>query len=71
MKLGRTREKSLQALTKKKLLEGVSICNIELSGHDILKKKTKVKFGTVDTLKRETLRQLFNWSERCLTCRHL
>jgi len=25
----------------------------------------------VDTQKRQNLRQLFNQSERCLTCRHL
>jgi len=27
--------------------------------------------SSVDILKRQTPIQLFNWSERCLTCRHL
>jgi len=27
-------------------LEGASTCNMKLDGHDILDKKTKVKFGT-------------------------
>ena len=27
-------------------MEGASNCNIELGGHDVLDKKTKVKFGT-------------------------
>ena len=46
MRLGQTGEKSLQAQAKKGSLEGASICNMELGGHDILEKKTKVKFGT-------------------------
>ena len=46
MRLGHIREKSLQALAKKRLLEGAFTCNIELDGHGVLDKKTKVKFGT-------------------------
>jgi len=46
MRLGHTGEKSLQALAKKGLLEGASTCNMELGGHGVLDKKTKVKFGT-------------------------
>jgi len=46
MRLGYTGEKSLQALAKKGSLEGASTCNMELSGHDVLDKKMKVKFGT-------------------------
>jgi len=32
---------------------------------------TEFTLYIVDTLKGQTLRQLFNRSERCLTCRHL
>jgi len=46
MRLGHIGEKSLQASTKKGSLEDASTCNMELGGHDILDKKTKVKFGT-------------------------
>jgi len=46
MRLGHRGEKSLQAPAKKGSLEGASTCNIELCGHDVLDKKTKVKFGT-------------------------
>ena len=46
MRLGHTREKSLQALAKRGSLEGASACNMKLGGHDILDKKMKVKFGT-------------------------
>jgi len=46
MWLGQKEEKSLQALAKKGSLEGASTCNMKLSGHDILDKKTKVNFGT-------------------------
>ena len=46
MRLGHTEEKSLQALVKKGSLEDASTCNMELGGHDVLDKKTKVKFGT-------------------------
>ena len=35
----------MQALAKKRSLEGASICNMKL-GHSVLNKKTKVKFGT-------------------------
>jgi len=34
---------------------------------DIINKENWI----VDTPKRQTLRQLFNWFERCQTCRHL
>ena len=51
MRLGHTGEKCLQALTKKGSLEGVSTCNMELGGHDVLDKKTKVKFGTLTAWK--------------------
>ena len=46
VRLGHTREKSLQALAKKETLEGASTCNMELGGHNVLDKKTKVKFDT-------------------------
>ena len=46
MRLRHTGEKSLQAPAKKRSLEGASICNMELGGHGVLDKKTKVKFGT-------------------------
>ena len=46
MRLGHRGEKSLQAPAKKGSLEGASTCNMELGGHDILDKKTKVKFNT-------------------------
>ena len=46
MRLEHTWEKSLQALTKKGLLEGASTCNMKLGGHSVLDKKIKVKFGT-------------------------
>jgi len=46
MRLGHIGEKILQAPTKKKSLEGASTCKIELGGHGVLDKKTKVKFGT-------------------------
>ena len=46
MRLRLTGEKFLQALAKKETLEGASTCNMELGGHDILDKKTKVKFDT-------------------------
>ena len=38
-------EKSLQALAKKRSLEGSSTCKLELGEHDVLDKK-KVKFDT-------------------------
>ena len=46
MRLGLTREKSLQAPAKKGSLEGASTCNMKLGGHGILDKKMKVKFST-------------------------
>ena len=46
MRLGHTGEKSLQAQAKKGSLKSVSTCNMELGGHDVLDKKTKVKFDT-------------------------
>jgi len=46
MRLRHTGEKSLQALTKKRSLEGAYTCNKELGGHGVLDKKTKVKFDT-------------------------
>ena len=46
MRLRHTGEKSLQAQAKKKSLEGASTCNMKLGGHNILDRKTKVKFGT-------------------------
>ena len=45
MRLGHTKEKSLQALAKKGSLEDASTCNMELGEHNILHKK-KVKFST-------------------------
>ena len=46
MRLGHTGEKSLQAPVKKGSLESASTCNIELGGHGVLDKKTKMKFDT-------------------------
>jgi len=46
MRLGHTGEKFLQAPAKKGSLECPFTCNMELGGHDVLDKKTKVKFGT-------------------------
>ena len=46
MRLGYRGEKYLQAPAKKGSLECASICNLELGGHSVLDKKTKVKFGT-------------------------
>jgi len=46
MRLEHTGKKLLQASAKKGSLEGASTCNKELGGHDVLNKKTKVKFGT-------------------------
>ena len=45
MRLRHTGEKSLQAPAKKESLEGASTYNMELGGHNVLNKKTKVKFG--------------------------
>ena len=39
MRLEHTGENSLQALTKKGSLEGISTCNMELGGHGVLDKK--------------------------------
>jgi len=46
MRLGHTREKSLQALAKQILLNGVKTCKLEFYEHCVIGKKTKVKFGT-------------------------
>ena len=46
MRIGHIGEKSLQALAKKGSLEGTSTYNMELGEHNILDKKTIVKFGT-------------------------
>ena len=46
MRLGHGGEKSLQTSAKKGSLKGALTCNIELGGHDVLDKKTKVKFNT-------------------------
>jgi len=46
MRLGHTGEKSLQAVVNKRSLEGASTCNMELGGHGVLDRKTKVKFDT-------------------------
>ena len=46
MRLGHTKEKSLQALAKQGSVDGASTYNLELGGHDVLNKTTKVKFGT-------------------------
>ena len=43
--IGHTGEKALKAPTKKGSFECASTCNMELGGHDVLDKKTKVKFG--------------------------
>ena len=45
MRLRHEGEKSLQAPSKKGLLEGSSTCNLELGEHGVLDKK-KVKFST-------------------------
>jgi len=37
---------SLEAFAKQGLLEGASTCKLEINGHGILEKKTKVKFST-------------------------
>jgi len=39
-------EKSLKAPARKGFLEDVSTCNMKLGEHDVLNKKTKVKFST-------------------------
>ena len=46
MRLGRTGEKSMQALAKQRLLKGAKTCKLEFCEHCIIDKKTKVKFGT-------------------------
>jgi len=45
MRLRHIGEKSSQDLEKKGSLEGASTYSMKLGGHDILDKKTKVKFG--------------------------
>ena len=45
MRLRHTSKKSLEASVKKGSLEGESTCNMKLGGHDVLDKKTKVKFS--------------------------
>ena len=47
MRLGHARAKFLEAFAKLGLLEGASTCNLKLDGHDVLDKKTKVKFGII------------------------
>ena len=46
MRLGHTGEKSLQALVKKRSLEGAFTCNMKLGGYGVLDEKTEVKFCT-------------------------
>jgi len=46
MRFRHIRENSLQSLANKGSLVCASTCNMKLGGHDILDKKTKVKFGT-------------------------
>ena len=45
MRLRHRGEKPLQARAMKGSLEDASTCNMKLGGHDILDKKTKVKFS--------------------------
>jgi len=47
MRLGHTREKSLQALKKQGLLKGVRTGKLEFCKHCVIGKKTKVKLGTM------------------------
>ena len=47
MRLEHTGEKSLQALTKQGLLKGARTCKLDFCEHCVIRKKTKVKFGTV------------------------
>jgi len=47
MRLEHIGEKSLQALTEQGLLKGVRACKLDFCEHCIIRKKTKVKFGTV------------------------
>ena len=46
MRLRLTGEKSLQALGKKGSLKGANTCKLDFCEHCIIRKKTKVKFGT-------------------------
>ena len=46
MRLGHTGEKSLQALARQGLLKGAGTCKVEFCEHCVIRKKTKVKFGT-------------------------
>ena len=46
MRLGHTGKKSLQALAKQGLLKGVRTYKLKFCEHCIIRKKTKVKFGT-------------------------
>ena len=46
MRLGHIREKSFQALTKQDLLKSVSTCKLKFCKHWVIRKKTKVRFGT-------------------------
>ena len=46
IKIGYTREKSLQSLAKQGLLKGANTCKLEFCEHYVIGKKTKVKFDT-------------------------
>jgi len=46
MGLGRAGEKSIQALAEQGLLKGANTCKLKFCEHCVLRKKTKVKFGT-------------------------
>ena len=47
MRLEHTREKTLQALAKQSLLKGASTYKLEFCEHCDIRKKTKVRFGTM------------------------
>ena len=46
VRLGHTREKSLQTLMKQRLLKGIKTCKLNFCEHCVVGKKTRVKFGT-------------------------
>ena len=46
MRLDQTSEKFMQALAKQGLLNVVKTCKLKFYKHYVLKRKTKVKFGT-------------------------
>ncbi|KAH9782808.1 Integrase catalytic domain-containing protein [Citrus sinensis] len=60
VRLGYAEEKSLQTLTRHRLLKGTKTCKLNFYEHCVVGKKTRVKFGTANHDTREILEYVYS-----------